>query len=291
MAKHSVMVSMVVTAVVQLTRAGFTELMKVTGLTLPARSLALDLALGLFMGLPFVGLFVLLSCLQLSSIMEVRSRLGARTLELTVMFMLDVPALLSRPSTSPTSMIRLLSVLKSGVRLARDWERVRREALDTHSLPVCLLNVTDLKVLVSVLVMLCIDLQLVSVVTDCMALVDPDRDSLIYRLPMAPESWPTLLMVGTDVTARLRRVMWLALATIIVSNAATVMGITLIRCNAVPVSDGEAIMVIRLATLDKSCVECRSVLPRSIDLDRKSPTLWCRVLSSGIMAVSWLIKH
>lgn len=199
-ARHSVIVSIVVTAVVQLTRAGLTDFIKVTGL--PA-------LLRLGDALPCLELPVMgeASCLQLSSIIEVRKSLGARSLELTDMFMLAVSGLLSRPSTSPTSIIRLLSVLKSGVRLAREWERVRRDALDTHNLPVCLLNVTDVKVLVRVLVVLCIALNLALLLRVCMALDVDDKDRLPYRLPIVSDRWPTLLVAGTVEMASLRRVM------------------------------------------------------------------------------------
>lgn len=157
------MVCMVVTAVVQLTRAGLTELMKVIGLSdlfdlfdlLLRDGTVMSLLLLTPLGLVLVllatwGLFVTLARvapvrvvllsvdlllllrfvldlvglawdvgepLQLSAIIEVRSSLGARALELTVILILQVLALLESVSTSPTSMTRLLSVLNSGVTL------------------------------------------------------------------------------------------------------------------------------------------------------------------------------
>lgn len=114
---------------------------------------------------------------------------------------------------------------------------------------------------------------------------------LEYRAPTLPARRASAAMLGNPAMPRTRRVIWLALATIMVSSAPTDIGMTLTRCNADPDSDGVVMMVIRLATRVSSWVVCRSALRRPIDLDRKSPTLWCRVLDSGMIAVKWLMKQ
>lgn len=168
-ARHSVIVSMVVTAVVQLTRAGLTDLMNVIGLFVRrALLLSRPLARDDVVVRAVLLAVVVEACLQLSAIIEVRSKLGARALELTVILMLLDRAALSSESTNPTSIIRLLNVLNSGVRLVIACRRVSCEAFVTHNLSVCLLLVTLLKVRVSALVSASTVRHLPCVFTRCM---------------------------------------------------------------------------------------------------------------------------
>lgn len=113
----------------------------------------------------------------------------------------------------------------------------------------------------------------------------------VYRVPTLPIRRDSIAALGNLEMPSTRRVIWLALATMMVNRAPTDMGMTLTRCNADPVNDGVVIIVIRLATRVRRWVVCRKALRRPMDFDRKSPTLWCRVLDTGIIAVKWLMKH